>query len=45
MAWTRTDDDLCGFLVDEILQGNLIIAKDCYGSAFKYKVLVDIPGE
>ena len=45
MAWTRTDNQLCWLLRNELLECDLVVAVYCDCRAFEDEVLVDIPGE
>lgn len=42
---SRAHDQLCGVFLDELFQGDLVIAEDSDCSAFQHEVLVDVPSE
>lgn len=45
MTWPGTDNELGRVLLDQLIDGDLVVSEDVNGSAFENEVLVDIPRE
>lgn len=45
MTWPGTDNELGRVLLDQLIDGDLVVSEDVNGSAFENEVLVDVPRE
>ncbi len=41
----RAYNELCGILLDEFLDADLVISEDMNGGALEHEILVNVPGE